>query len=636
MPKKVLGVAEKPSVAKELAAILSAATRRAERPAKYNALWDFTTALDGGQCQMTMTSVTGHLMELDFGDGHRKWGSCDPVEAFDAPVFMGVPGEKKDLEAQLQQAVAGCDELILWLDCDREGEAIGFEVIQVCTKRRPRLRVRARASRRSSRPTSTAMRTLVQPDQNASDAVAARQEVDLRLGAAFTRLQTKTLQNRFEGLDSLLSYGPCQFPTMWFVEQRAERIAAFVAEDFWKIELAHEATDEAGSPMRCSFNWARGHLFDRLAVLVLYEACVRAASRRSSRSAAARRVSGGRRRSRRSSCRRTRAASCGSVGQGDGDRRAAVPGGLPLVPAHRDRQVQGGLRPPRADPGADRRRPLGRPRERAAQRRLRVAARQRPRRQRPPADPPGEGGSALAGDRAKLYEYVARRFLGCCCATRSATRPTSRRSSRASGSTSGLMVTELNFLKVYTYERWAARNIPVFHEGEHFTPSSLRMAQGSTTAPSPLTEAELIAEMDTNEIGTDATIAEHIKKVLERDYCTKQRQGAVEYFYPTPTGKMLLKGYRPLGFDLGKPTLRAEMERKQNAVAAGQLSKAQCVREIVDIMRDLYRNAARNVGSLVAAARAEFAPIDASRWPAQRLAGGPSTAAAAADRCSCT
>ena len=62
---------------------------------------------------------------------------------------------------------------------------------------------------------------------------------------------------------------------MWFVEQRAERIAAFVAEDFWKIELAHEATDEAGSPMRCSFNWARGHLFDRLAVLVLYEACVR-------------------------------------------------------------------------------------------------------------------------------------------------------------------------------------------------------------------------------------------------------------------------------------------------------------------------------------------------------------------------
>mgnify|MGYP001957770613 CR=1 FL=1 len=248
MPKKVLSVAEKPSVAKELAAILSGGNpSRRSGPAKYNALWDFTTALDGGQCQMTMTSVTGHLMELDFGDGHRKWGSCDPVELFDAPVFMGVPDEKKDLEAQLQQAVAGCDELILWLDCDREGEAIGFEVIQVCTKRRPRLRVRrARFSALIPADIHRAMRTLVQPDKNASDAVAARQEVDLRLGAAFTRLQTKTLQNRFEGLDSLLSYGPCQFPTMWFVEQRAERIAAFVAEDFWKIELVRRQHRRSG------------------------------------------------------------------------------------------------------------------------------------------------------------------------------------------------------------------------------------------------------------------------------------------------------------------------------------------------------------------------------------------------------
>ena len=263
--RKALMVAEKPSVAKEIAAILSnggASSRNGE--SQYNRVHEFGGQLDGQDCQFIVTSVLGHLMEMEFTDRHRKWGSCDPVELFDAPVFMGVPDEKKDLEAQLQQAVAGCDELILWLDCDREGEAIGFEVIDVCTKRRPRLRVRrARFSALIPADIHRAMRTLVQPDKNASDAVAARQEVDLRLGAAFTRLQTKTLQNRFEGLDSLLSYGPCQFPTMWFVEQRAERIAAFVAEDFWKIELAHEATDEAGSPMRCSFNWARGHLFDR-------------------------------------------------------------------------------------------------------------------------------------------------------------------------------------------------------------------------------------------------------------------------------------------------------------------------------------------------------------------------------------
>jgi len=58
--------------------------------------------------------------------------------------------------------------------------------------------------------------------------VGARCELDLRLGAAFTRLQTLTLQGEYEGLDQILSYGPCQFPTMWFVVQRAKRIEAFV------------------------------------------------------------------------------------------------------------------------------------------------------------------------------------------------------------------------------------------------------------------------------------------------------------------------------------------------------------------------------------------------------------------------
>lgn len=72
----------------------------------------------------------------------------------------------------------------------------------------------------------------------------ARSEIDLRLGAAFTRMQTLALQNRYEGLEGLLSYGPCQFPTMWFVYQRAERIAAFVPEDFWFIEISDSRVDE--------------------------------------------------------------------------------------------------------------------------------------------------------------------------------------------------------------------------------------------------------------------------------------------------------------------------------------------------------------------------------------------------------
>lgn len=53
-----------------------------------------------------------------------------------------------------------------------------------------------------------AMTRLRPPDQRQSDAVEARIELDLRVGAAFTRFQTMALQQRFGQLaDHTLSYG---------------------------------------------------------------------------------------------------------------------------------------------------------------------------------------------------------------------------------------------------------------------------------------------------------------------------------------------------------------------------------------------------------------------------------------------
>jgi DNA topoisomerase-3 len=115
---------------------------------------------------------------------------------------------------------------------------------------------------------------LGQPDAAAAAAVALRQEIDLRLGAAFTRFQTTALQdafdfgefNREDGKGPLISYGPCQFPTLGFIVQRAWEAAAHTAEAFWRIALEHTAADGR----RAEFNWKVRKGNDKENVIVAY------------------------------------------------------------------------------------------------------------------------------------------------------------------------------------------------------------------------------------------------------------------------------------------------------------------------------------------------------------------------------
>lgn len=61
--------------------------------------------------------------------------------------------------------------------------------------------------------------------------------------------------------------------------------------------------------------------------------------------------------------------------------------------------------------------------------------------------------------------------------------------------------------------------------------------------------------------GTDATIAEHISKIIEREYVMRQREGRIDYLVPSTLGIGLVEGYNRIGFDksLSKPHLRAEV-----------------------------------------------------------------------------
>jgi len=77
------------------------------------------------------TSVTGHVYSLDFTKEYNSW-DIDPLKLFDAKTVKSESNPKMRLGHHLQTAAKGMDYLVLWLDCDREGENICFEVIENC------------------------------------------------------------------------------------------------------------------------------------------------------------------------------------------------------------------------------------------------------------------------------------------------------------------------------------------------------------------------------------------------------------------------------------------------------------------------------------------------------------------------
>lgn len=85
-------------------------------------------------------------------------------------------------------------------------------------------------------------------------------EMDLRIGSSFTILQTLSLKGLFS-TKKVVSFGPCQIPTLGFVVERYWEIENFIEEDFYFLELK---IDED------IWLWKRGHVFDKNCISYFY------------------------------------------------------------------------------------------------------------------------------------------------------------------------------------------------------------------------------------------------------------------------------------------------------------------------------------------------------------------------------
>jgi DNA topoisomerase IA len=93
------------------------------------------------------------------------------------------------------------------------------------------------------------------PDKYAAMSVDARREMDLKIGVAFSRLMTRAYldmaKEKFRLRDQkVISFGPCQTPTLWFCVQRHREIQNFRPEEFFTVTVT---VNVAGRDLTFSF-----------------------------------------------------------------------------------------------------------------------------------------------------------------------------------------------------------------------------------------------------------------------------------------------------------------------------------------------------------------------------------------------
>uniref|UniRef100_A0A8D3C4V5 DNA topoisomerase n=1 Tax=Scophthalmus maximus TaxID=52904 RepID=A0A8D3C4V5_SCOMX len=542
--KRVLCVAEKNDAAKGISEIMSGGrTRRREGMSKFNKIYEYDYHLFGQNVTVTMTSVSGHLLGLEFKAPFQKWHSCNPVLLFDAEVEKYCPDNMKQIKRTLEKEVKQCQALVIWTDCDREGENIA--IVLACE-------------------------TLSEPNVNVSDAVDVRQELDLRIGASFTRFQTLRLQKIFpESLaNQLISYGSCQFPTLGFVVERFKAIQAFIPETFYKIKVLHEVEEDT-----VEFSWRRNRLFNHTACLVLYQICMEdpiatvtsVTSKPKSKwrplpldtveleKLASRKL--------RINAKETMKIAEKLYTQGfisyPRTETNIFPENLalgPLVEQQTQSPVWGTF----------------------AQRVLDQPGGPNPRQgkksdQAHPPIHPTKFGNAMQGNEGRVYEFIVRHFLACVSQDALGQETVVDIDiAQEKFSASGLMIIARNYLDVYPYDRWSTKIIPVYEQGSQFQPSAIEMVDGQTSPPQLLTEADLISLMEKHGIGTDATHADHIETIKSRMYVGLTSD---QRFLPGELGMGLVEGYNSMGYEMSKPNLRAELEADLKLVSEGRKDK---------------------------------------------------------------
>ncbi|TRY93579.1 hypothetical protein DNTS_005181 [Danionella cerebrum] len=480
---------------------------------------------------------------------YNNWDKVDPAE-----LFSKAPTEKKEANPKLNMV-----KFLQVLDA--------IQPMMNKSTSNTRTVYRAKFSSITDTDICNAMSRLGEPNKNEALSVDARQELDLRIGCAFTRFQTKYFQGKYGNLDSsLISFGPCQTPTLGFCVDRHDKIQSFKPEAFWVIQ----AKVFKGKESPLYLDWDRVRVFDRDIGQMFVNMAKTA------------------REARVESVTKKEKAKQRPLALNTVEMLRVASSALGMGPQHTMQiaerlYTQGYISYPRTETthypeNFD----------------LKGTLKQ-------------QANSSFWGETVKalLSEGINRPRKGADAGDHPPITPM-----RAASES------ELGYTEVMPWQGVAQEEaLPACERGDVFTVDEIKLLEKQTSPPDYLTEAELITLMEKHGIGTDASIPVHINNVCQRNYVTVESGRKLK---PTNLGIVLVHGYYKIDADLVLPTIRSAVEKQLNLISLGKANFQQVLQHTLDIFKRKFHYFVDSLAGMDELMEVSFSPIAATGKPLSR------------------